>query len=140
MTRRLRIEASMSGATAILRFQPGTVFFDEIDELPVMVADFIRGRGKAIVLNLNGLRFAGNRPLGALVHAYATCRKAHVPLVLCGVGDRTREILRITKLDRVFEACESEAAAVRAVQASSSGAPIRADVENGVRDDPPLDP
>src|SRR2546426_800652 len=122
MTRRLRVEASISGATTILRCHGGTVSFDEIDELPKMVADLVSGGCKAVVLNLNALRFAGDRPLGALVRAYMTCRKADVPFVLYGVGHHTREILSITRLDRAFEVYDSEAAAVRAVQSSSAAA------------------
>ena len=123
MTPRISIEVSSSGATAILRSCRGTLVFDELDELPGVVADLVRDGHKAIILNLDGLQFAGNRPLGMLVHVYATCHKADVPLVLCSVEHRTREILRITKLDQVFELHESEATAVSAVQARPPAAP-----------------
>lgn len=76
----------------------------------------VLGSSKKIVLNLSGVNYIDSSGLGTLVGAYSSARSAGADIKLCGLGQRLRDVLQITKLVTVFEVYDSEAQAVAAFQ------------------------
>jgi anti-sigma B factor antagonist len=74
------------------------------------------GSTKKIVLNLSGVNYIDSSGLGTLVGAYSSARSAGADIKLCGLGQRLRDVLQITKLVTVFEVYDNEAQAVAAYQ------------------------
>jgi len=67
-----------------------------------------------VVLNLGGVDFIDSSGLGLLVRLLTRSRAAGGDLKLCEVSSRIREVLRITRLETLFEMPASEAEAVQA--------------------------
>ena len=65
-----------------------------------------------IVLHLAGVEFIDSGGLGVLVRYFTRARNAHGALSLCAVSPKIAEVLRITRLQAVFEPYETEAEAI----------------------------
>lgn len=79
--------------------------------------------GPYVILHLGGVDFIDSSGLGLLVRCTTRTRNAHGSLKLCALSPKIAEVLKVTHLERVFEAYESEADAITAFyQRASSGA------------------
>jgi anti-sigma B factor antagonist len=67
-----------------------------------------------VVLDVSGVDFIDSSGLGLLVRLRNRSQFAHGDLKLCGVPPRFKEVLRMTRLNTVFESHESESDAVAA--------------------------
>ena len=78
--------------------------------------------GPNLILHLGGVDFIDSSGLGLLVRYTTRTRQAHGHFKLCALSSKTAEVLRITHLDKVFEAYALEADAIAAFyeRASSS--------------------
>jgi anti-sigma B factor antagonist len=76
-----------------------------------------------VVLNFGGVDFIDSSGLGLLVRLLTRSRAAGGDLKLCEVSSRIREVLRITRLDTLFEMPNSEALAVQAFYQHGASTP-----------------
>jgi anti-sigma B factor antagonist/stage II sporulation protein AA (anti-sigma F factor antagonist) len=65
------------------------------------------GRQRGLVLDLSGLDYMSSRGLRALTLAQRAAREAGVEITLAAPNDRMREILEISRYDKVFRVVES---------------------------------
>jgi|SRR5690349_21809327 anti-sigma B factor antagonist len=82
------------------------------DDSYVVLRDTLRkliDRGRTLILlNVADLTYVDSVWLGAMVQAYASAARHGGALKLLHVRSRFRELLRVTKLDTVFDLFESE--------------------------------
>ena len=71
--------------------------------------------GLHVILHLGDVSFIDSSGLGLLVRFLKRARAARGTLLLCAPSPSVAEVLRVTKLDRVLGAYDSEAAAIAAV-------------------------
>ena len=80
-------------------------FINEVDQF--MVRDRIQKLAKQgktqLVVDLTDVKYINSCGLGSLVCGLTTVRKAGGDLRLVGVGPDVAEVLRITKLDTIFQ-------------------------------------
>jgi anti-sigma B factor antagonist len=76
-----------------------------------------------VVMNLADVDFIDSSGLGLLVRLLTRSRAAGGSLRLCGVPTRIGEVLKITRLDRLFDTHESEADAIAAFYQRGSSTP-----------------
>jgi anti-sigma B factor antagonist len=69
---------------------------------------------RKIVLNLADVSYIDSGGLGTLVGVYSSARSAGADIKLCGLGQKLRDVLQITKLATVFEVYDTEQHAVDA--------------------------
>lgn len=69
-----------------------------------------------VVLNFAEVNYVDSSGIGELVSAYTSLNNQGGQLKLLNLPKRIRDLLRITKLDTVFEIFEDEAAALRSFQ------------------------
>lgn len=67
-----------------------------------------------LILDLGGVDFIDSSGLGLLVRYTTRTRHAHGALKLCALSAKTADVLKVTHLDRIFEAYEAEADAITA--------------------------
>jgi len=88
--------------------------------------------GPYLILHLGGVDFIDSSGLGLLARYTTRTRHAHGALKLCALTPRIADVLKITHLDRIFEAHETEADAITAFyQRAGSGtgtARLRTDI------------
>src|ERR1700751_4400787 len=104
------------------------VFGEESNALREKLVSLIAEGKKKIVLNMNNVEYIDSSGLGTLVAAHLSARTQGASVRLCHLGRKFQEVLQLTKLATVFEACDTEAAAVasfssqkRLVAAAGSG-------------------
>jgi anti-sigma B factor antagonist len=76
-----------------------------------------------VVLNFGAVDFIDSSGLGLLVRLLTRSRAAGGDLKVCEVSSRIREVLRITRLDTLFEMPPSEAEAVQAFYRRGASTP-----------------
>lgn len=76
------------------------------------VRSVLQRGGKHLVLNLSRVGYVDSAGLGELVQSYSTVVKQGGHVRLAGVTERLNNLLVITKLSTVFEAHDTEAAAI----------------------------
>jgi anti-sigma B factor antagonist len=87
------------------------------DEIKRAIAE---GR-QLLVLDLSAVRYMDSSGLFALIASFKHARAAGGDVALIGLSREVRSVIEIARLDRVFEICEDEAAAVAAFSAPRLG-------------------
>ena len=92
----------------------GRIVFGE--ESTALRADLKRilATSKKVILNLADVTYSDSGGLGMLVGVYSSARASGADIKLCGLGQRVRDVLQITKLVTVFEVYDSEQQAIAA--------------------------
>jgi anti-sigma B factor antagonist len=76
------------------------------------VVDSLMPVNPHIVLHLAGIEFIDSAGLGLLVRYYMRTRNAHGTLAICALPAKVVEVLKITRLNAVFQTYETEADAI----------------------------
>jgi anti-sigma B factor antagonist len=109
----LALESRRVGDVVVVKCRGRIVEGDESTALHQQLAGILVDH-PLIVLHLEQVDFVDSSGLGLLVRFLSRARAAHGGLKLCAVPGRIHEILRITRLQGIFDAYESEADAVKA--------------------------
>ena len=72
------------------------------------------GRGRAIILNFEGLEYMNSSGIGLLVTLLIRINRERQKLLTYGLSDHYRNIFQITRLDDAISIYDSEEEAVRA--------------------------
>jgi anti-sigma B factor antagonist len=106
------IQSHVAGNVAVVRL---CGHFSALDS--TILRDVVRGlieKGiRQIVFNLAELTYIDSFGLGQLVAAYTTVRSERGNVKLVKPNEWVRELLRITKLDTVFEILSNEPSAIQ---------------------------
>ncbi len=107
------METHLCGDTLVLRWQAPRLDARNASLLRTELTRAVAAGHQRIVLNLELATFIDSSGLGAIVAARRALGTEGA-IVLCGLTDATSPILRLTRMDRVFEihATEAEALAV----------------------------
>ena len=86
------------------------VTFSNVDKLNILIADAVKNELTMVVrdfdkilLNLNGVRFIDSTGLGVLITMFKRARENDKVFKICCVEPDAMELIRITKLDNVFD-------------------------------------
>jgi anti-sigma B factor antagonist len=71
-------------------------------------------RPKRLMVDLSGVPYMDSSGVGTLVEVFRRVTAYRGKMVLFGLTPRVRSVFEITKLDRFFTICESEAQATQA--------------------------
>jgi anti-sigma B factor antagonist len=91
---------------------PITLGAEGSEKLGDKVRSVIANGDRKVLLNLASVAYIDSAGLGELVNAYTTVKRQGGALKLVGVTKKLKDLLVITKLSTVFDAFETEAAAV----------------------------
>jgi anti-anti-sigma factor len=101
--------------TAVVRFEDAEILFEEsaVHTVRRELHRLIEDQGHTrLVLNLTGVRYLSTEVLGILASLQRGLHPARGSIVLCGLDPLLLDMVRITHLDRVFDICGDEAAAL----------------------------
>jgi anti-anti-sigma factor len=76
-----------------------------------------------LVVDLNGVGFAGSAALGGFVAIHRLAKQHSGRLILCNVDPTVLEVLRVTKLENLFEIAPDKPAALVLAAAPARSAP-----------------
>jgi anti-anti-sigma factor len=69
---------------------------------------------RKLVVNLDEVKYLDSSGIGTLVEVFRRVNGYGGKLVLCGLNDRVLSVFEITKLDKFFKICRTEAEALSA--------------------------
>lgn len=91
----------------------------EADDLLIEIDECIAQGSNRLIVNLEDLEYLNSSGLNVLLNILTRCRNHGGETVICGINERLKKLLVITKLDAVFQLASScEAAANRLVELS----------------------
>ncbi|MBF8305576.1 MAG: anti-sigma-factor antagonist [Acidobacteria bacterium] len=108
----LMIGQRRNGAVTVLYLSGRIVLGEESTRLLETLTDLAAGGEKKILLNLAEVTYLDSAGLGALVRSQAAVAKQDGQLKLLHVPAKVQTLLRITKLQHLFEMFDDEASAV----------------------------
>jgi anti-sigma B factor antagonist len=115
----LRLGVTTQTGVAVVRCQGRIVFGQEVDELRLTVLSLLKETNH-VVLHLGGIERLDSERLAGLVGMFISARNRGGELKLAELSQQSKEVLRLTRLDAVFETYDSEAEAVASFQASKA--------------------
>ena len=90
--------------TSVVRvLQPsGILDGSSANDLSAEVVNYIQSGAKVVLLDFEDVTFMNSSGIGALVSALKVTKKSGGNLYICSPNFQIRDILRITKLDKLF--------------------------------------
>ena len=102
---------------AVVRCEGRIIFGQEVDELRLTVLSLLKETCR-VVLHLGGIERLDSEGLAGLVGLFISARNREGDLKLAHVSQKSKEVLRLSRLDQVIETYDSAAEAVASFQAS----------------------
>lgn len=95
--------------TSVVRvLQPsGILDGNSANDLSAEIVSHIQSDAKIILLDFSDVTFMNSSGIGALVSALKITKKSGGDLCICSPSFQIRDILRITKLDKLFKVFET---------------------------------
>jgi anti-sigma B factor antagonist len=87
------------------------MFTDDVKKLNIIIAEKVKqelnqalDNGLShLILDLTGIAFIDSSGFGALVTVFNHAKNINAEFHLCGIAEETMELLKVTKLDQVFD-------------------------------------
>jgi anti-sigma B factor antagonist len=103
------------------RVQPGTTIVDVMGDIDMGTSPGLRKtlleslkKAPRLVVNLREVRYVDSSGIASLVEVLKEARSTEKRLVLFGLNKAVRQVLLLTRLDRIFEIRETEQEALDA--------------------------
>jgi len=109
---KLKLTSSDVDGASVVALDGRILLGEESETLREKVKSLIAEGNKNIVLNMDQVAYIDSTGLGILVALHVGARNQGATLKLSNLSARFHEILRITKLVKVFEVYNTEAVAV----------------------------
>ncbi len=91
---------------------------DECREM-IQQIDLACEEGNAwIIFDLSDLRIMNSTGLNILIHSLTAARKSGGEVLVCGVSDKVKQLFIVTKLNTIFQVCDTEEDALLAYGAA----------------------
>ena len=116
----MKIAERSAGDVTILELEGRLILDDGFEPLRLTLNRVIGEGRRKLLLNLDHVTFLDSAGVGLIACKYVTLCRHGGQLKLCNLRSRSHEVLHITKLLTVFEAFESEAAAIASFSAAAS--------------------
>ena len=102
----LRLEMIEKGSTVVVQVS-GMAAVESAGKLSRMLQEAAALKPSLLAVDLSELSFISSTGLGSLVAVHVTCQKSGARLCLINPPPFLREILNITKLNQLFDTCDS---------------------------------
>ncbi len=104
---RLRLKVARTGDVAIVRCEGLIVFGPEEDELRLVVLSLLRETNHVVLL-LGGVKRIDSQGVATLVGLYISARNRGGELKLAELSPQCREVLHITRVEKIIEIHHTE--------------------------------
>ena len=106
-------EVSRSGDVDVVRLTQPKMPQPALEELQEELGKRIEGGSRKMLVNLSPVAFVDSFGIGVIAAAARAMRESGGAFKLCGVGERVKMSLTITRLDRTLDIQPDEATALR---------------------------
>ncbi len=108
---RLRLQVARTGDVAVVRCEGLIVFGPEEDELRLIVLSLLRETNRVVLL-LDGVKRVDSQGVATLVGLYISARNRGGELKLAQLSPQCREVLHMTRVEKIIEIHHTEEQAV----------------------------
>lgn len=108
------IKAVRRNGSAIIVALAGAVDLHHTPEVHKALVAACEQRPQRLIVELTGVSYMDSSGIGTLVDVFRRVNAYKGKLVLCGMNDRVHSVFEITKLDKFFTICATEAEALAA--------------------------
>jgi anti-sigma B factor antagonist len=119
---KMTISTRQVGGITILDIGGRIVLGEESASLRDVIRDLLKNGHKQMLFNLGDVAYIDTTGLGSLVGAFTTVRKQGGDLKLLNLPEKFAGVMQITKLYKVFDIMNDEAAAVKSFSQSTAKA------------------
>ena len=119
---KMTISTRQVGGITILDIGGRIALGEESTSLRDVIRDLLKNGHKQILFNLGDVAYIDTTGLGSLVGAFTTVRKQGGDLKLLNLPEKFAGVMQITKLYKVFDIMNDEAAAVKSFGQSTAKA------------------
>ena len=99
----------------------GNIMFEDGDlELRSAIASVLEAGGRKVILNMGEVPYLDSAGLSELVRSFVAVNKKGGRLVVFDLTRKVHDLLSIAKLHTIFETFDSEADAIRSLQAPAA--------------------
>ena len=119
---KMTISTRQVGGITILDIGGRIVLGEESTSLRDVIRDLLKNGHKRILFNLGDVAYIDTTGLGSLGGAFTTVRKQGGDLKLLNLPEKFAGVMQITKLYKVFDIMNDEAAAVKSFGQSTAKA------------------
>ena len=116
----LQFENKMVGDVYVLVPEGKIVIGDEVGAMREKIKEVLQSGHKNILVSLEKVTYMDSTGVGALVGSFTTIRNQGGQLKLANLGQRTRDILLVTKLLTVFDVYDSESDGIKSFTAKKA--------------------
>jgi len=113
------MELRKQGNTAILKLEGNLVLGGALEDFRAGWSEALAGGARDIIINLSRVPTLDSSGIGSLIRCHSRVVAAGGKLKLVGAGDSIRQVLRITRLDQVFEVHDNEEKALWSLAAAA---------------------
>ena len=106
------ISSEVIGDITILKLSGNIVGGPESITVNQTLSNLIDDKKVNVILDLSGIDFMNSSGLGVIIHSANQLKQNSGSLKLANVSDKIKHIMKITKLDSVFDSYESVESAV----------------------------
>jgi len=127
----LLLDVTRQAEVAVVRCRGRIVFGQEVDDLRLSVLSLLKQTNR-VVLDLGGIEQIDSEGLAGLVGLFISARNRSGALKIANLSPKSRELLRVTRLDEVFgtyKSVDEAVASLHRVKATAAGAKPRAEEE-----------
>ena len=115
----LLLNVTTQAGVSVVRCQGRIVFGQEVDELRLTVLSQLKKQSH-VVLNLDGVERLDSEGLAGIIGLYISARNRGGDLKLAHLSQRSKDVVRLSRLDQIIEIYDSEADAVASFQVSKA--------------------
>jgi anti-sigma B factor antagonist len=112
----MQISERAAGDVTILDISGRLTWMEGDDLFKNRIADLVERRRLKILLNLANVTYIDSAGVGALVGKYVSLTRQGGCLKLLNLTSRSHKVMVITRLNKVFESYDDEAAALKSFQ------------------------
>ncbi|PYU16046.1 MAG: anti-sigma factor antagonist [Acidobacteria bacterium] len=109
----MQISTRQSGKATIVDVSGDIDLYNSPEVRKVLLAALREERAPRVIVNLREVRYIDSSGVASLVEGLKVSRELGSRLVLLGLSQAVRDVLELSRLNKVFEVCDTEEQALR---------------------------
>jgi len=109
----VQISTRQSGKATIVDVSGDIDLYNSPEVRKVLLAALREKRAPRVIVNLREVRYIDSSGVASLVEGLKVSRELGSRLVLLGLSQAVRDVLELSRLNKVFEVCDTEEQALR---------------------------
>lgn len=108
----MHIATRQQGTSTVVDVQGDIDLYNSPEVRKIILEELKEKKVPRLIVNLSGVRYIDSSGVASLVEGLKASRDQGLRLILIGLSDSAREVLKISRLLKLFEVCENEQQAV----------------------------